>query len=225
MITEDMLRAAANKASNIYTADLENGYNPEFQHTFSKKFEKKIRRLKRKATHPLFYKNMQRVASILLAIFIAGGAWIAVDTEARAVFVGWIRAVYETYIVLHYDKTTDTSHDFLDYRPTWIPEGYNELRTNISILRTTVLYSNEQGEMLRFNYSSGPEETDWFVDVSQADIKNTTVNGHRAEMLIAQDSNEANAITWAIDETVFYVTGFVNEDDLIKIAESVQIVE
>ena len=42
MITEDMLRAAANKVSNIYTADLENGYNPEFQHTFSKKFEKKI---------------------------------------------------------------------------------------------------------------------------------------------------------------------------------------
>lgn len=82
MITEEMLCAAAARSCELYTADLESGYNADVLHEFSPAFEKKIRKLKRRADHPAFYRTMNRVASILLAILIAIGAWISVDTEA-----------------------------------------------------------------------------------------------------------------------------------------------
>lgn len=42
MITEEMLRTAATKASEIYVACLEKGYDPQNQHEFSPEFEKSI---------------------------------------------------------------------------------------------------------------------------------------------------------------------------------------
>lgn len=55
MITEEMLCAAAARSCEIYVSYLERGYNPENQHEFSLQFKKKIKKLKRKADHPVFY--------------------------------------------------------------------------------------------------------------------------------------------------------------------------
>lgn len=90
MITEEMLCAAAARSCEIYVSYLERGYTPENQHEFSLQFEKKIKKLKRKADHPVFYHATKRIASIVLAILITGGVWITVDAEARAAFVGSI---------------------------------------------------------------------------------------------------------------------------------------
>ena len=64
-----------------------------------------------------------------------------------------------------------------------------------------VAYANEAGEILRFNYIQCPDEADWFIDVSQASIKTVTVNGDKAELLVAKNPAEANAIAWVIDDT------------------------
>ena len=42
MITEDLLRAAAERSREIYVTLLEQGYDPEHQHEYSTKFEQKI---------------------------------------------------------------------------------------------------------------------------------------------------------------------------------------
>lgn len=68
MITEEMLCAAAARSCEIYVSYLERGYTPENQHEFSLQFEKKIKKLKRKADHPVFYHATKRIASIVLAI-------------------------------------------------------------------------------------------------------------------------------------------------------------
>ena len=99
MITDEMLRAAAARSCEIYVAHLEKGFDPEKKHEFSPEFLRKIERLKRRAKHPVFYKTTRRVASIALAILITGGAWITVDAEARAAFVGWVKEVYEEFFV------------------------------------------------------------------------------------------------------------------------------
>lgn len=222
MITEEMLREAAHKASEVYTAYCERDYDPENQYVFPQEFEKKIERLKHRATHPVFYKTMHRVASIILAILITGSAWITVDAEARAAVVGWVKEIYETYFVFRHDRITNTATESADYRPTWLPDGYSEFRVSATEARTVVIYANDAGEMIRFNYIHNPDETDWFIDVSQSDIKNATVNGNEADLLIVQNSDEANGIAWVSADTAFYVTGFVDENDLVRIAESVQ---
>lgn len=225
MITDEMLRAAATRSCEIYVARLENGYDWNCQHQFSADFEKKIKKLKRRADHPIFYRAMRRVASIVLAILIAGGAWLMVDAEARAALVGWVKDIYETYFVFHHDGITDTVPETADYRPTWIPDGYSEFRINASETRTVVIYCNDAGEMIRFSFSQNPDETDWFIDVSQSDIKDATVNGNKADLLIAQNDDMASGIAWVSADTAFYVNGFVDENDLVCIAESVQVMK
>ena len=223
MITEELLREAAEKASEALAAYYERDYDPDEPLEIPPEFEKKIERLKRRAKHPVFYKTMRHVASIALAILIAGSVWVTVDAEARAAVIGWVKEIYETYFVFHHDGITDTNAGTANYRPTWLPDGYGEFRVNDSGRRTVVVYTNETGEMIRFSFIHNPDETDWFIDVSQAGIKNATVNGNEADLLIAQNPQEANGIAWVSVDTAFYVTGFVDEKDLVRIAESVQI--
>lgn len=103
MITDERLRAAAEKSSDLYLCCMEEGYDAIPPHEFSEPFERKIRKLKKRADHPYFYKMMHKVAVIILAVLIGGSAWLAVDTEARASFFGWVKEVYEELFIYHFE--------------------------------------------------------------------------------------------------------------------------
>ena len=91
MITDAQLRKATEKSSDLYLRYVEQDYNSTPSHEFSASFEKKIRKLRKRADHPYFYKTLHKAAAVILAILISGSAWLAVDTEARAAFFGWVK--------------------------------------------------------------------------------------------------------------------------------------
>ena len=226
MITEEMLCAAAARSCEIYVAYLERGYDPENQHEFSLQFEKKIKKLKRKADHPVFYHTTKRIASIVLAILISGGVWLAVDIEARAAFFGWIKEVYESYFVYRFEDDAVSNINPSSYRPTWLPSGYTEFYVDETDNTVAIVYADEEGRMLKLNYIQNPNETDWFVKTEQVEIESATINGKPAELFISKDSETANAIIWTSDDnTAFYLSAFLSKADLIKVAESVQVIE
>lgn len=226
MISENSLRVAAARASELYVARLERGYDPTNQHPFSAEFEKKIKKLKRKADHPFIYRTMQRVASIALAILIAGGAYLTVNVEARAAFFGWVKEIYETYFVYRFEEPSSTGKDPASFRPTWLPEGYTEFYVDDTEGTTVIVYADENGHMLKLSYAHNPNETDWFIKTEQVDITPAMVNDNPAELLISSDPETANAILWTTsDNTAFYLSAFLDESDLIKVAESIQIEE
>ncbi len=226
MITEEMLCAAAARSCEIYVAYLERGYDPENQHEFSLQFEKKIKKLKRKADHPVFYHTTKRIASIVLAILISGGVWLAVDIEARAAFFGWIKEVYESYFVYRFEDDAVSNINPSSYRPTWLPSGYTEFYVDETENTVAIVYADEEGRMLKLNYIQNPNETDWFVKTEQVEIESATINGKPAELFISKDSETANAIIWTSDDnTAFYLSAFLSKADLIKVAESVQVIE
>lgn len=103
MIAEDVLRTAAARSSEVYVRYLEQDFDREHRHKFSPQFEKRIKRMCRQANHPFLYKSLQRVASIFLAILLGGTIWLTVDVEARAEFFGWVKSVYENYIVYRFE--------------------------------------------------------------------------------------------------------------------------
>lgn len=223
MISDSMLRSAAKKSCEIYVNQLESGYDPKTQHEFSPEFEKKIKRLRRKANHPIVYRSLQRIALIILVCLIACGAWLTVDAEARATFFGWIKEIYETYFVYHFEGDADYSESSVAYRPTWLPEGYTEFYVNEAQSTTVVLYQNEDGFLLTFQYTHNPNETDWFIDAEQAVIKKTSMNGYPAEILMTDNTTTASLIAWTDEQdSAFYVSAFLSESELIRIAESVQ---
>lgn len=223
MITDEMLREAAEKSSKVYVRYLEQGYNPEFQHDFSKNFERKIRKLRRKANHPVLYRSLQRIASILLAIALGGIVWLSVDIEARASFFGWIREFYETYIVYRFEGNHDSNTSSEEYRPTWVPTGYAEFHTSNSEDDFTVIYANDIGQALTFSYSRETTGSVWYVKNTMISTKQAYVNDMPADILIADNIETANGIVWVDSQnTAFYISGFLDEADLIRMAESVQ---
>lgn len=226
MITEEMLRAAAARSSEIYVNNLERGYDPNVQHEFSPAFEKKIRKLKRRADHPMFYRTMQRVASVALALIISGSMLIAVNTEARAAVVGWVREIYETYFVYRFEDSSDVNKELVDYRPTLIPNGYTEFYSDTTEDTIIVVYTNEEGEMLKFSYSHDPDNTTWFVGADSLTVQPITINGISGEVITSPETGSANAIMWITAEnTAFNISGFLSVEDLVAVAESVQIIK
>lgn len=159
MITEEMLCAAAARSCEIYVSYLERGYTPENQHEFSLQFEKKIKKLKRKADHPVFYHATKRIASIVLAILITGGVWIAVDAEARAAFVGWVYALprralesTQTRVSLPRLRRCDRNGDqrgrqplYGAGRPVLFSEGAQE-KSHLSPLRYAAMVCGQSGQ-------------------------------------------------------------------------------
>ena len=224
MITDDMLREAAAKSNEAYVRYLEQDYDPDHQHDFSKGFEQKIRKLNRKARHPFLYRSLQRTAAILLVIILSGTVWLSVDSEARAFFFGWIREVYETYISYRFEGSYNSGVAPEAYRPTWLPIGYEETYLNSSKDIVTVIYTDDNSQNITFSYIRNPSSTAWFFDNdSLTTAKQAYVNGLPADLWLADNIETASVIVWTDSQnTGFYISGFLDEADLIKMAESVQ---
>lgn len=224
MISEEMLCIASARASEIYVTYLEDGYDSKHQYIFSMEFEKKIERLKRRADHPFFYKAMQRIASFILAVLIASGAWLAVDAEARATFVGWIKETYEMLFVYRYSGGIGIPIEEKNYRLGWIPEGYSEYLTIDENGGLTVLYKHESGKLMKFGYIHDPNSNVWYVDTLDTVRSDSLVNGIPADLFISKSSDVASIVMWTVDSenSAFYISGFFDEKELISIAESVK---
>lgn len=220
MITDEMLRKAAEKSSAVYVRYLEQDFDPAHQHDFSPQFEKKMSKIRWKVNH----RFLQRVASFFLAMLIGGAVWLSVDVEARAIFFGWIKEFYETYIVYRFESDLHTDAVQNEYRPTWLPDGYKEVDTDVSGDTVTVFYLNDDGQGLIFCYSNNYEGTNWFIDPSSTIAKESYVNQAPADIYIDENYKTANSIVWILpNDTAFYVSAFLSENDLIKVAESVRL--
>ena len=150
MITDEMLRVAAGMSLEAYVSYLESDYDPSDQHVFSEEFEKKMRKLIRKAKHPVFYQVAKRVAVILLAVLLSAGVWMSVDTEARAAFFGWVKEMYETYFVYRYSgESVEAENEYI--KPVWIPDGYELLFEEDTGGQFLAMYASETRGLLSFS--------------------------------------------------------------------------
>lgn len=226
MIPDFMLRAAAAKSCDIYAVQLQSGYDADRQHIFLPAFETKIRKLKRRADHPFFYRSAQCAASVLLALLICAGAWLAIDVEARTAVFGWIKEVCESFFIYRYENDSDPEVTPMDFRPYWLPDGYSEFAVNDTADTITVIYANDAGEMMKFSYAHNPDQTDWFIDISDADRTSVTINGYQADLFLSSDPDVAGGILWtSSDDTAFFISGFLSEEDFKKVAENIRVTD
>lgn len=222
MIPEELLRRAAARSCAEHVEELTADFAPGYQHEFSLEFERKIKKLIRKIKHPIIYRTMQRVASVVLAVVLAGAAWLTVDVEARAAFIGWVKEVYETFFVYRYEgPNMDTEP--ARYHLTWIPAGYQEIFADLADGEGSAVYMDENGQYMHFTYVSNPDSSNVFIVTEGTTRSMVSVSGYHADFFVSEDPEVSNAIAWTNDENcAFFISGFLNKDDLIKIAESVE---
>ena len=218
MITDALLREAAAEAEACLLANL-----PEIQlHQFSAGFERKMKRLISRANHPIRHQVLRYAAAVLLAILTLFGTVMAVSPEARAAVVGWVKNTF--YEFVEYSNNGTTTPKANDYHLTYIPDGYKLLEV-VEIANTKMCYYVDNcGRTLRFSYSYGDSTSGLFIDAERFQQSTVFVHGIEAEVYLADSDEEANVIVWSDAETgvIFSVHAIIDQDELVKIAESVR---
>lgn len=194
------------------------------EHTFSPAFERRMKKLVRR--HSLRHKVLRAAACLLLAAFLSGCAVLAVSPEAREVFTGWVREVYETSFVYRFPETDQKAPARVLYRPACIPAGFETEKEIVTHDMVTLVYKNNAGELLFFSSSlSGSSPVIQIVRDGTEMYKQASVNGMPAELYLDRDEGEANILIWTDEEgTIFWISSALGETELLRIAESAEAV-
>lgn len=225
-ITDEMLYRHVAEARDIWLDTLpDDSEIPE--HQFSDGFNTEMNRLiilSHKRKQPS--RKLQRIAAMFAVIIIGASSFIGVNAEARAAVIGWIKEVTGTYFVYRYEGEADVAVVPEDYRPAWLPDGYSLFDDNERNGRRSIIYANETGEFIKYHCWSPQSTATGFVGVENATQQSVVVNGHQADLFISNDSISSNCIAWTDEHSYTHVLhAFLDEEELIKLAESVKVAD
>ena len=180
---------------------------------------------RRKHTAPKVW--LSRVAGIILAILLAGSAVLAFSTEARAAFLGWVRQQYENFYV-YFLAGDVVNAEPSRYELGVIPEGFT-FEAMLEIDGGEIyLYSNEEGTIGAFSYSINPSSKSAIIlETAACEQRKVTVNGLPGDLYLPTDGTVRTELVWMDDETgvIFTLSFPFDEDTILKIAESIKIVD
>lgn len=190
---------------------------------FSPVFEKKMQKLIRRADHPIRYRVAQAVACLLLAALLSGCTALAISPEVRAAFVGWVREVYESWFVYRYTGEEQPTPENTVYFPTWVPDGYEEIVAPQAGTFVRTQYENNKKDLLTISYLKGTETSTLNVEWDKATVQQSLVGNLPADLYLNPDDGP-NILVWTDTEkdVAFWITAPLAEEELVRIAESIQ---
>lgn len=226
--SEDELRRAAQLVNQAMLDALPD--SGEYHHTFSPEFHHKMAPLLAKARRmDVLRRWTRRAVAALLAIVIGLSSWLAVDIEARAAFLNWIRSVTENSIIYSFFRETSVDQKGVDYYPDWLPEGYEQADVITDPTGKLILYQDKQDEtnLFSFGYFAVSQSTRYklFLGETQYRYTELQVHGSPAHFYQSLDSGQTNNLIWFNkDETImFSLEGFLEQSVMLHIAESVNL--
>lgn len=221
MKIDEMIREAAAESVECYMKSIMSSYDPANTFTPSPQFERKISKLTRCANHPYVYRVRHWAASMLLAVLLTGVVWLAADSEARAVFVAWVREMYENSVI--YDFFGQRGSDPLpEYAFASPPKGFVETDFIDGGHMCVRIYENN-GEGLLLSYMTMSDQTTkglFSEGYRYEAVQVGTCKGDFYEMEVSDDTNE---LIWFDEENgiVFQISAFMGKDEMVELASSV----
>ena len=191
--------------------------------TFSSAFERKMKKLIRRADHPIRYRVAQAAACLLLAALLSGCTVLAVSPEARAAFVGWVREVYEGWFVYHYIGKEQAVPENVVFCPTWMPDGYELIVEPEKRAHMIAIYENPEEDIILFNCYMNTESMNLQIG-EDTQLIDTYVSNISADLYIDNTSGAVNHLVWEDEnkQRIFWITSTLDGETMVKIAESVE---
>lgn len=191
--------------------------------TFSSAFERKMKKLIRRADHPIRYRVAQAAACLLLAALLSGCTVLAVSPEARAAFVGWVREVYEGWFVYHYIGKEQAVPENVVFCPTWMPDGYELIVEPENRAHMIAIYENPEEDIILFNCYMNTESMNLQIG-EDTQLIDTYVSNISADLYIDNTSGAVNHLVWEDEnkQRIFWITSTLDGETMVKIAESVE---
>lgn len=166
-----------------------------------------------------------QVAMIALCILLGIGAWLSVDTEARAAFVQWVREVYEDSVIYHYFGKRE-SEEIPKYEITDLPQGYTETMRFEESFMHTVFYESED-DVIILTYQIIDASTQKVFSGTEMTHENVELINYNADYYSPKDSTKTNELVWIDEESMltFCISSYLDQDTIIDLANSVLEVE
>ena len=219
MISDAMLQQAAEELAIAINESLPDPKECVYQ--FSPKFEKKLKRLTRRVNHPILYRSLRMVASVLLVFLIGFGSILTVSSEARTFVFGWMRVRYQSMYEYFFEGEIENPEN-VTYYPQWLPEDC-KFETSYSTLGGEVyIYFTPRDSLVQFSYISKSNEK-LYMDGVDAEQKDVMINGGSGKLYISHNEGETSNLVW-MDKSrtvLFSISGDYDEEVLIKMAENI----
>lgn len=222
MITDAQLKAAAGELETAMITALPDA--KESSHEFSASFAKKMKKVVFRANHPFVSRLGQRVAAMILVIFLLGSSVLIICPSARAAFFGWLKEVYAT--AMHYNLTDCSAPDAVPtYHLGWLPEEYTLQETIEDFKEITYIYNGGSNNLLVFSYLFSPDGSgvDAYFEIKDHTHKAVTVGDLPADLYLSINAEQSNALVWQSEDgtVLFYVKANLDPAELLQIAENV----
>lgn len=217
MITDAALQVAAEEVAMAMLRDV-----PAEPHTFSARFEKKMKRLLHRAKHPVGYQVVRYAAAVLLAITVLFGAAFAASPEVRAAVVNWVKTMFHEFFEYSSHETVSSDVEY-EYYPPEEFEGYSLLTEINEENGKTYIFVNEAGELLQFSYARNGNAS-MFVKTENYDVHHGVVDTLPADVYISKFNNEANVIVWQdpSNNVLFAISAYADQEELQKMAGMIE---
>jgi len=170
----------------------------------------------------------QTFAASFAIVLLCAFTWLASNAEARNAVQKWIRETWRNTVVYHF---TDTREAVLpNYRPTWMPEGYEEARVFETNTYCAVTYQNDQGSCIFFTYQLMKDSTVMgliFQDEEEFRYEVVSIQGNPGELYDSFSSGEQSNLIWMDTNAgiAFDIGALMNSSIILHIADSVSMVK
>lgn len=213
MISDEMLAQAAQEYEQALLGAL-----PETvpAHTFSKTFQKKMARLCRKTKHSSAYTAFKRVACAVILVALLGSTAVLSSAEGHATVMGWINLISDRFT----QKTEEPIAKNYDLKE--VPEGYRLAEHSQRRGGGFVLYVDQRGNFLVFDYQYDPNGGSYFMKMENHIHLQETVDGQLMDIYLSQDPAYRNAVVWSVPgKATFSISAYLEKNDLIALTKKV----
>lgn len=191
-------------------------------HVFSKRHNKRMRKIFRKAKrveyYELYRKRALRMVAGFLVIFCASVITVTQVEAFRTPLMRFFTDVKAKSTLFGVEKESkfNLTKNFQKYEPTYIPDGFVVVKVDEHSTWFSIKCENDNGQFYRYYFCN--DVKNFALDTEESAMISTEINGNRASII--QKENEIKIIIYKND-TIFYLEAKLPIEEAYKIMESI----
>lgn len=194
------------------------------QHTFSKRFERKMARLIRQQKSfyfPMIKTPMRRIVTIMVTAVIVLSTMVMSVSALREAFIRFITEIFDTHTKVQTIQDDTAPESFKDiYAITNIPDGFEIVFQNDDITEAPALITEYRNGQQRIIFSQSIKSR-YVVNVNTEGYEMTKVDINGNEGFIVDFADDIY-IVWDNGDYILEIDSNIGKDTLIDVAKSVQ---
>lgn len=174
---------------------------------------------------PQWRRALRRTGQAAACLLLAAALTLAVSPGARAWTGAMVRSAVEwldTHTRIVYSGEAEGTMAI--WRPTYLPEGFQEVGIADLAGNWVIDYENEVGDWITFDYVLVQQGSMSDFDNEHSDYEQITMNGQPAHFFRSNTEGKPSSLIWydVGGTTAFQIVADIEPKEVLKIAESVK---